>query len=181
MATMDGAALQRWVTEHVDHIFAFMDYEPTIEEADEVKSTLGYWLDNHEWASDDEFLHLGIDGTGSQFLVWKRASDQQAPVVFFGSEGGLGVLTATPAAFAQALAHRPWVDGYEEPASLTDNEGDDLDEDEAAEADKALATYKAAVEDRFGPLPSLAELTAGVDALNQELRAWVAERSPHFS
>ena len=59
---------------------------------------------------------LGIRRTGSQIAVWVRAQDDKRPVVFFGSEGGLGVLTATPQAFALALAHAPYFDGFDEPA-----------------------------------------------------------------
>jgi len=181
MTKMTPEQLQAWVQTHVDDLFRFIDYEATVDD-DEFKDTMGAWLDNESWASDDRFVHLGIDGTGSQLAVWIRAQDEQRPVVFFGSEGGLGVLTATPEAFALALAHAPYFESFEEPARLDRQEDPlaDKDDDEREEASAALDRYRAAVHKHLGEPPALPELTKGLDALNGELLEWVKARSPHW-
>lgn len=182
MSKMNPEQLQAWVQTHIDDLFRFMDYEPTVDD-EELVDTLGSWLDNDGWASDDRFVHLGIDGTGSQVAVWVRAQDEQRPVVFFGSEGGLGVLTATPEAFALALAHAPYFEAFEEPARLEgqDDPLADKDDEEREEVRAALERYRAAVRKDLGEAPALSELTAGLDELNRELREWVKARSPHWN
>lgn len=177
---MEGTALQQWVEAHCDSIISFMDYEPTPESEDELKSTLGSWLDNSDWTSEDRFLSLGADGTGGLFVVWVRAEDDRRPVLLLGSEGGFGVLTATPREFAMALAHGPWIDDFEEPASLTAAGEETLDEEERAAAEAAKAAYRTAVQAEFGAIPPLDSLTTGLDELNGLLRTWVAERCPHI-
>ena len=178
---MNPEQLQAWVQAHIDDLFRFMDYEPTVDDA-EFLDTMGSWLDNETWASDDRFVHLGIDGTGSQVAVWVRAQDEQRPVVFFGSEGGLGVLTATPEAFALALAHAPYFESFEEPAGLAkqDDPLADKDDEEREEAQAAFERYRAAVRKELGDIPALQDLTTGLDVLNRELLEWVKARSPHW-
>jgi len=183
---MTPMELQDWLTEHIDRIVAFVDYEPTIESEEELAETFGYWFGSGRWAeAGHRFVHLGIDGTGGQFAVWLRKGAQAPhPVVLFGSEGGRGVLATTPARWAQILAHAPTIDDYEEPASLS-AEGNwmldpgESDPDEVEEARGLLAEYRAAVEARFGPLPALDELTAGLAELNAEFIAWIEASVDH--
>ncbi len=181
MSTINPEQLQAWVVTHVDDLSQFIDYEPTVDDA-EFADTMGSWLDNEAWASDDRFVHLGIDGTGSQVAVWVRAHDEQRPVVFFGSEGGLGVLTASPEAFALALAHAPCFEPFEEPARLgtQDDPLEGKDDEERVDAQAALDRYRVAVRKELGEPPALSTLTTGLDELNRELLDWVKARSPHW-
>ncbi len=80
---MTPEALGKWLSDNVDSIYSFMDYEPTLETEAELAETLGQWLGNKRWAKGgDRFVHLGIDGAGSQFAAWIRPNSTQIPVVF---------------------------------------------------------------------------------------------------
>lgn len=177
---MDAKELQDWVQEHVDSIATFMDYEATVDDEEEFYDTLRYWFDNESWNDGQTFVHLGIDGTGSQFAVWIRPdAEPPHPVVFFGSEGSAGVLAASPEDFAMALAHGPGIDEYgsdyasfvEENYMLTDDEPEFIEEAEAA-----LAEYREAVVDRLKSYGALDEITSGLEGLNEEFDEWVQSR-----
>jgi len=45
---MTAEELQIWLEEHIDEIFSFMDYEPTIESEEELAGTLRYWFDRED-------------------------------------------------------------------------------------------------------------------------------------
>jgi alkanesulfonate monooxygenase SsuD/methylene tetrahydromethanopterin reductase-like flavin-dependent oxidoreductase (luciferase family) len=172
---MEAQDLQRWLEDHVQEIFQFMDYEATIESDEQLAVTLGYWLGDENWReqTDHRFVHLGIDGTGSQVAAWMRPEeDGPPPIVFFGSEGGVGVLTATPLNWALLIAHAPWLNEYPSdggPARAVAL--DDVDDDGA----EALADYRDAVTERFGELPSFDDLTSDIDDLNEAFEQWVSD------
>ncbi|QDG51127.1 hypothetical protein FIV42_10385 [Persicimonas caeni] len=173
--------LQQWLEEHIDKIFTFMDYEPTIDSEEEFATTMGYWFGDEGWTEAGyEFAHLGIDGMGSQFAAWIRpGAEGPPPVVYFGSEGGSGVLVRSPRDWAMVLAYAPGVDEYPtftSPARLDPELNwmlEDDDPDAAAEAERALEHYRAACVERFGDVPSFEELTSGLDELNEEFRGWI--------
>lgn len=182
---MTAEELQAWLEENIDLIVVFMDYEPTIDSDEELAMTLGFWFDNDAWNTrGDSFAHLGIDGMGSQFAAWTRPGDDgPPPIVYFGSEGGAGVLARTPLDWAMALAHAPGINEYsdEGPAELDPEANwmmdDEQDEDMIEEARSALATYRESVQSRFGSLSDLDSVTADLDELNAEFAAWIAERT----
>jgi hypothetical protein len=72
----------------------------------------------------------------------------------------------------------PVVRTWPDPAALED--GSDFEEEDQAILD-AQAAYRTAVVDRFGALPRLPELTAGVDELNAELLAWRSRCNPDWT
>jgi len=170
--------LRNWLEEHIDEIFAFMDYEATLRDDEEMMRDLGkYWFDGKEnWnPSNYRFVHLGHDGTGSDVAAWIRPGvDGPPPIVVFGSEGGTGVLTTSPLAWAQIVAHGVELDTYSEPACVGKEEDHDRDEEEEAEAQAGLTAYRKAVEARFGALPTLETLTSGLDELNAVFNGWIA-------
>jgi len=168
---MNTAQLRSWLEKHIDDICSFMDYEPTLDSDEELRRTLGYWFDDQEVdLGGHRFVHLGIDGTGSQLAAWFRPGvDGPPPVVIFGSEGGTGVLVATPRDWAFALAHCPFFDTDEEPARLTVEDCED---------EQALGRYQRAVERKLGDLPGMDELTEGLEDLNTEFAAWLEPRLP---
>jgi len=124
---------------------------------------------------------LGHDGSGGNVALWLKPRETNAtPVVFFGSEGGAGVLTTSPRAFAQALAYGPHLKEYEKgnldaPSrlSLEDNWFSDGDPEEVAAAKKALARYRSATEERLGHLPPFESLIAIPPAVQAEFRNWL--------
>ena len=168
--------LQSWLEDHIDQIFSFMDYEPTIESDEDLADTLRYWFDREDWNDGQKFVHLGIDGMGSQIAAWLRPAPQSSPVVYFGSEGGRGVLVRSTKDWAQMLAYAPYIDEYpgdDEPACLVEREDDDDLDDEAQEA---LADYRAAVTAKFGGLSDFSTLTSGLEELNDQFTTWVESR-----
>ncbi len=175
---MDEAALQAWLTAHIGDLMMFLDYEASIDD-ERLTDTLQSWFGGTRWhESGHRFIHLGQDGSGGQFAVWVRpGASAPHPVVVLGSEGGRGVLVGSPTAWAQVLAHGVSIDDYNEPAVLHAGKAwslsDGVGEDERAEAQEALATYRAAVETELGPLPPFEELTAGLDSVNDEFGAFV--------
>lgn len=129
--------------------------------------------------SDD----LGFDGLcqWSYIYCWIRPGatlNDSCPIVYTGNEGAVGVLTATPEAFVQALAYRACVDPYGKGTHYNYSKGT-LFLDEAKEDTydccviARLYEYRSVVVKRFGKLKSFQELTAGVDDLNKELMTWV--------
>lgn len=181
---MTAEDLQAWLEDQIDLIVAFMDYEPTIDSDDELAMTLGFWFDNENWNErGDHFIHLGIDGRGSQFAAWARPGDDgPPPIVYFGSEGGMGVLVREPLDWAMALAHAPGIDEHPaDGAARLDPDANwmldaEEDEDLVEEARSALARYQQLVQERLGSLSDLETVTADLDDLNAEFTAWVTDR-----
>lgn len=168
---MSPDELRAWLTEHIGEIFKFMDYEPTLHSEEELATTLGYWFAGDAWkAAGYRFVHLGIDGSGSQIAAWIRPNAEQIPVVLFGSEGGAGVLAASCEDWAKCIAYAPYIEEYpddeDERLWIPEDEGD-------ADAKAAQASYTKAVLQRFGELPPLDDLTANLDALDEEFVTWV--------
>lgn len=177
--------LIEWVLAHAAHLFAFTDYETTLSSEEDLRAVLGEsWFRDADWNEPGyRFLHLGHDGTGGEVALWLRPGDERPPpVVFFGSEGGTGVLAPTPDAWAKALAYGPAIVEYADVETATsrlsieENEclAADADPARKAEAEKHLDAYRRATIARFGPLPPFDELVAVDDADHRELHAWVA-------
>lgn len=165
--------LAAWLAEHGETIAAFTDYEPVFCDRATLYQRLGaFWFRDPDWNEPGyRFASLGQDGTGGDVLLW---GTDPGRVVFFGSEGGCGVLTETPLAFAQALAYAPRIVEYgpgSVDASLLSIEENWLAEDAPA----AIAEYRRAVEARFGPLPPFNELIRVSDAAQAKFRGWVHE------
>ena len=171
---MTPSDLQKFLDEHCDVITSFMDYEPFCESEEELATTLGYWFDKPDWNDGSQrFVHLGIDGTGSQFAAWVRPDAKETPVVFFGSEGGRGVLTRSLEAWVKVLAFAPGIDEYPDddaPACL-DLEMNWMKEEE--DVDDEIAAYREVVESKFGNVEPFDDLTAGLDDLNKAFKAWI--------
>ncbi len=178
---MTPEELQEWLEAHIDEIFAFMDYEPTLNSEEEFVETMGYWFGRDDWNEPGyRFVHLGIDGMGSEFVAWIRPGvDGPAPVVYFGSEGGRGVLARSPKDWAMVLAHAPGIIEYafgDDPAQLDVTSNWMLEDDDPEFAETArqkLASYRDAVIERFGELPDFEALANGLDELNAEFCGWV--------
>ena len=183
---MTGEELQRWLEEQGDTIASFMDYDPTIQTEEELEQTLQSWFDSERWdAGGHRFLHLGSDNTGGEFALWLRPDEplEPPPVVYFGSEGGSGVLVASPQSWALALAYAPGVEelaGQDDPAYIDVELGWMADPEEDPEwfeeAQGALQEYRAAAEERFDDIPSFASLTQGIEDLNADFLTWTTQR-----
>lgn len=183
--------LVAWLDTHVDDLMTFMDYEVTRRPEDVLLDNMKtYWLaagDDFN-AAGHRFIHLGHDGTGGDVVAWLRCGTGAPVIGFFGSEGGVGVFTTTPLRWAQVLAYGPGFDEYpgaemDGPAVLEREnwmlDADEVDAEDFADATAAQARYRAAVEDRFGPLPPFEDLVSGVEALGAELQAWARSESGH--
>jgi len=169
-ATEDARA---WLSEHAAAIRAFTDYDPAPCSDRSLRDDLRHhWFRAAEWnAPGYRFRSLGGTGTGGLLALWVRpGADGPHPVVFFGSEGGYGVLVATSERWLQALAHGPMIREHASPARLV---RDNWMLDEPGEAaTEALAAYRSAVVERRGQLPALEVLTGELDALQQEFCGW---------
>jgi|GEM_PF-3239550 len=182
---MDLTDLIPWLDTHAANLFLFVDYEVSRASNQELAETLGRsWFCKPEtWnESGYSFVSLGHDGSGGLVAAWIRSGDQSPPpIVFFGSEGGYGVLALNPERFAQALAHGPSIDEHPTsaehvPSQLSpDNwmlDPTDADAD-IPQASAAQAHYQTAVVNRFGLIPELDELIADLEPLNDEFCGWV--------
>ncbi len=184
---MTPEELGKWLSENLDEIYTFMDYEATIDSEKELAVTLGHWLGSDFWATTKHrFIHLGIDGAGSQFAAWIRPGETQIPVVFFGSEGGAGALATSCKNWAKTIAYAPAIEEYTEPGHRRLDpgqnwkiDGDEVGQDQADEAKAAQATYRAAVEKRLGKMPSLHQLMTDLDKVDAEFVQWVASVTDH--
>jgi hypothetical protein len=85
-----------------------MDFEPYSEflPKEDTRSWLQAWTGNKE-LSGEQYLVFGQDGTGGYAAIWcireeKDLLDQ--PIVFFGSEGELGVIAENFSSFLWLLA-----------------------------------------------------------------------------
>ena len=181
---MNAEEIQDWLLEHARDISAFTDYEIEFNAEASLRLILErHWFRDPEWNEPGyAFISLGHDGSGGEVAVWLRPRETDAtPVVFFGSEGGAGVLTTSPLALAQALAYGPLVHEYEKgnldaPSrlSLEDNWClSDGGPEQVEVARNALARYRLATEERLGPLPPFESLIAIPPAMQAELRNWV--------
>jgi len=178
--------LVAWLEAH-EEIYSFMDYETTIETEKELADTLGYWFGSKRWASDgDRFIHLGIDGTGSQFAMWLRPGHTEGPVVFLGSEGGTGALASNCENWAKIIAHAPFIDeNADDGERIVSADGnykldfENLTSEEVLESKEALQTYQTAILEHFGTLPELDELTSGLEEIHAEFQAWVESKVDH--
>ena len=125
--------LQLFLTTHIQDIFSFMDYEATLKSTDEFAHHLAnYWFSNPEFDGRGYvFVHLGHDGAGGHFAAWVRGDELPAPIVFFGSEGGTGVLAASMERWPHILAHAPWIsERHGRPSEVTEVRSDRFDDDE---------------------------------------------------
>lgn len=182
---MNAVELQKWLSEHADEIFAFTDYEAIMGfQGDLCENLETCWFRDPCWNEPGyRFLPLGQDGSGGDVAIWlSPRPGNESCVVFFGSEGGRGVLTDSALAFAQALAYAPVITEYAKATldapsylSIEDNwyfSGEIPDQ--AATARTAITTYRRAVEERFGPLPPFETLATVSADLQAEFCAWVS-------
>ena len=170
----------QWAEEHAGTMMSFMDFEASPFDDEDLTDTLNAWFADKNWsAAGHRFVSLGIDGTGGLFNLWIRAGAPEGPhpVVLLGSEGGHGVLAADLKTFILQTAHAVFFSPYEEPACAEPHDGDfeddDWDDDDDERPRAQHARYQAAVEAALGPIPPLAELTAGLEALNTAFCGWV--------
>lgn len=185
---MNAIELREWLEAH-DEIMSFTDFESTFDDDEEFSTTMQYWFNNPEWNDGKyTFVHVGIDGMGSQFAVWKRPDSDVMPVVYFGSEGGRGVLTKSPEGFALALSYGIGIDEYdysndmEGPAKISagnwmlDEAVDGDLEDGEDDPQALLARYQSTTAKKFGKIPPLEELIGELEELNKEFMTWVESR-----
>lgn len=176
--------LTEWLREHAAQIFAFTDYEIALSSEEDLRAVLGEsWFRDADWNEPGyRFLHLGHDGTGGEVALWLRPGDERSPpVVFFGSEGGTGVLAPSPDAWVKALAYGPAILEYADVETATsrlsieENEylAADADPAQKTEAEEHLDAYRRATIARFGSLPPFDELVAVDEADQRELKEWV--------
>ena len=184
--TMTPESLRSWLLQHADLIDAFTDFRPHDTDESVLRDVLEFaWFRDPQWNEPGYcFLPLGADGTGGEAAVWLPQHNRtSAPVVFFGSEGGSGILAPSPGAFAQALAHGPIIEEYHTgsfdlPSYLSPSGNWLLSTDapdQATQAREALASYRLATEHHFGELPSLDVLTAVPSALQEQFSGWVRQ------
>ena len=178
--SMNVEQLRAWLEEHCNLIFSMMDYEPTLEDEDELADTLNYWFDTPAWRdTGHRFIHLGIDGTGSQLAAWVRPGhepDEATPVVVFGSEGDRTVLAANPLDWAFMVAHAPafW-EPFDEMDGLREDEEDEYYEDVGDEErpSRHLARYREVVENTHGEVPSFEELRGRASVFQEAFATWM--------
>ena len=177
---MDIKEIRAWLKEHAGDIFSITEFESNNEELD--RSTwFEQWLGGRDYNDEGyRFTSIGQDGTGGQFAIWTRLrAVEPHPLVFFGSEGGHGVIAKSARDWLLMIAHGVGVDEYG-PDNGPTAVGPKLnyyfapDYDDLEAAQGALSRYRKATVARFGDLPSFDELAAGRDELNAELRRWVA-------
>ena len=67
---MTPEELQEWLDKYFIEISIFMDYEASMDSEESLCSTLEYWFSDDSWKEGGHrFVHLGIDGRGSQFAA----------------------------------------------------------------------------------------------------------------
>jgi len=84
------------------------DFEPYTEflSEEETQSWIQAWTGNKE-LNGEEYLVFGQDGTGGYAAIWCVRPEKgllEQPIVFFGSEGALGVVAQNFASFLWLLA-----------------------------------------------------------------------------
>jgi len=85
-----------------------MDFEPYTDflSLEDTRSWIQAWTGNKE-LSGEEYLVFGQDGTGGYAAIWRAWADKgllDQPVVFFGSEGDLGIIAENFSSFLWLLA-----------------------------------------------------------------------------
>jgi len=85
-----------------------MDFEPYTEFLSEqdTRSWIQAWTGNKE-LSGEEYLIFGQDGTGGYAAIWCTRAHRgllEQPIVFFGSEGELGIIAEDFSSFLWLLA-----------------------------------------------------------------------------
>ncbi len=178
--SMNVEQLRSWLEEQCDLIFGAMDYEPSLYDEDDLADTLNYWFNTPNWREGGHrFIHLGIDGTGSQIAAWVRPGhepDDATPVVFFGSEGDCTVLAANPLDWAFTIAYAPgfW-EPFDEMDGLQEEEEDDYYEDVGDEErpSRRLARYREVVSNAHGEVPSFADLRGRASVFQEEFTTWI--------
>lgn len=110
-----------------------IDFEAQEPSEEDAADTLGYWFDGKDWrAGGQSFIQFGQDGTGSLFCLWMYPGlEGEPPVVFFGSEGEVGLIAANVADFTRRLCSGLVWDGYDGSWVPVD-EGEIEDDDEDA-------------------------------------------------
>lgn len=106
-----------------------IDFEPFTEfsSAEETRSWIRAWTGNQQ-LEGSEFRVFGQDGTGGLAMFWtvrEGADLVDQPVVFFGSEGAVGVVARDLAAFLWLLADGL---GPMEVVEYADHDGDPSEE-----------------------------------------------------
>lgn len=179
---MNVEQLRHWLLQRADEIYRFTDLEIVFEPEQSLLTNLGtYWFRDAAWNEPGyRFTSLGQDGSGGMLAVWLAPQrPEREPVVFFGSEGGSGVLADSPLRFAQALAYAPLLLEYESgdcgaPSRLAREDNLQGEDREAGlEAGEALSRYRRAIEEQFGPLPPFERLVTVSGSLQSEFREWV--------
>lgn len=166
---------QNFLSSQVDNICGFMDYEVSIHSQESFYQTLFYGLGSHRWQeSGCEFIHLGHSGSGSEFAIWLRPNDDLRPVVFFGGEGGNGVLAASAENFVKALTYGPYaMENHRQPSRLC------LIDDQVEGGKEALSAYRHAVNDIYSDIEPFESLTAGLEVLNNEFAVFSENYNDH--
>lgn len=164
-----------WLADQAQMIRGFMDYAPIgRHDAGALARALGQWFNNPRWSDGAHtFADLGYDSRGGQFACW-RHGEGPAAVVYFGSEGGRGVLASTVVDWIETLAHGPTIIEYSPEATLY------FPGDHRGKARDALARFRRVVErSPWGPLGP--EPPRVDPALNAAFCDWVAAQIQSFS
>lgn len=167
---MNIEELRRWLDKHTDDLCEILDFEPDDEVLD-YDGYFKYWLGDDKTFDDAgyEFEAVAQDGTGGKFVLWSSLKFGTSPLVFFGSEGGHGVLTKDFQHLPLILAHGVFISEYGDGDGPTSVQVDD-----DAQSKQELVRYRAATVAEFGELPPLDSMIGGCDLLNEELRDWIA-------
>ena len=177
---MELREIRKWLADHDEDIFAVSDLEPDDE-------TLHYDTYFRYWFGPGDFNPAGYtfesicqDGTGGKFAVWSGSDAAERPLVFFGSEGGHGVITRDFTLWPLMIAHGIYVAEYGPDLGASQvvsglAPGPEPEGDEDMERRAALERYRQATISRFGQLPEFDGMSAGCDELNREFRAWVEQ------
>ena len=181
---MNAQQLRHWLLQRAEEIRRFTDYEIGFDPDQVLLTNLGTsWFGDSGWNEPGyRFTSLGQDGSGGMIAVWLAPQRPDTePIVFFGSEGGAGVIAESPMRFAQALAYAPVLLEYEKgdldaPSRLSREDNWFLqreDHKKVFEAREALSRYRRSTEEQLGPLPAFETLVTVAGALQSEFREWV--------
>ena len=151
-------------------VHEFVDFEPSTEDEASWHETLEkYWFRSPDWNPKGyRFVPVGQDGTGGVFAIWLCAGHVDRPVVFFGSEGGHGVLAPSPEAFLALLAAAPEIEEYPVPSQVHPGESWMLGEEDGERDEEAHAAWE---EFKRTVTPAVPRVPA---ALQAEFVGWVA-------
>ena len=162
--------IHQWLKDHLPTTNQFMDYSPHARPSS-LDRNLGMWFNNHGWNDDGRSVtSLGFDSMGGEFVHWGRPG-ADAVVVYFGSEGGFGVLAPSLVDWVRAIAQGPTILEHGPPATLF------VSKTRPPHGAKSLRDFQSIAEQRFGPGSGPHDLTE----LNAEFSAWVEARRQTFS